>query len=392
MAEAAAHLNDHVLPEVPVRQWVISFPWKLRYLLALDAELCREVRRIFLRAVFAFYSTRARDEGIAGGRTGAVCQVQRFGSTANSNLHFHSLVLDGVYWAPDPLTPPTFHRARRITDAEVAKLLFTIRSRVLRLCRRRGLLLDEEELVPVFDEQEQGLLPLLCAASIQGRVALGPEAGSRITRLGRPVVEDAGGAVVLKELCAELDGFNLHAAVRVDGEHQRDRLEHLCRYITRPALSSNRLSIDEQGRVVLRLRVPFRDGTTHFVFDPLVFIERLAALVPPPRMHQLTYHGVLAPAASWRSDIVPGRDREGESSRGSPNASRPHWRYSWSELLARVFAVDVLKCPVCGSRRRWISAMTEREVIERILSHLGLDPELPTPAPARPPPQEGCPF
>jgi len=61
-------------------------------------------------------------------------------------------------------------------------------------------------------------------------------------------------------------------------------------------------------------------------------------------------------------------------------------------LLARVFAVDVLKCPVCGSRRRWISAITEREVIVRILSHLGLDPELPPPAPARPPPQEELPF
>jgi len=56
------------------------------------------------------------------------------------------------------------------------------------------------------------------------------------------------------------------------------------------------------------------------------------------------------------------------------------------------FAIDVLKCPVCGSRRRWTSTITEREVIERILSHLGLDTELPTPAPARPPPQEPLPF
>ena len=46
------------------------------------------------------------------------------------------------------------------------------------------------------------------------------------------------------------------------------------------------------GRVVHELRAPFRDGTTHFVFELLAFIERLAALVPPPRLHQLTYHGV----------------------------------------------------------------------------------------------------
>jgi len=386
MAEAAAHLNDHVLPEVPVRQWVISFPWRLRYLLSLDPRLTRAVRKVFLRAVFGFYSRKAGEEGIEGGRSGAVCQLQKFGSALNSNLHMHALVLDGVYTSPDAHTPPTFHRSRPIRDTEVAKLLFTIRSRVLRLCRRRGLLLDEEELSADGGAPEQGLLPLLFAASIQGRVALGAEAGTRIGRLGYPVVERAGGAVVKKKLCAELDGFTLHAAVRVAGD-DRSALEHLCRYVTRPALSSERLSLDEAGRVVLELRVPYRDGTTHFVFEPLVFIERLAALVPPPRMHQLTYHGVLAPAASWRSWIVPGEGGEVRRSSKGGCASRPCARYSWPELLARVFSVDVLKCHVCGSRRRWISAITEGPVISRILEHLGLESVAPTPAPARPPPQ-----
>ena len=98
---------------------------------------------------------------------------------------------------------------------------------------------------------------------------------------------------------------SLHAAVRVDAG-DTSRLEHLCRYVIRPALSNKRLAISSAGKAVHELRAPFRDGTTHFVFEPLVFIERLAALVPPPRMHQLTYHGVLAPAANWRGDIVPG--------------------------------------------------------------------------------------
>ena len=390
MAEVSAHLIDNVFPEVPVRQWVISFPWTLRYLLAVDSQLCREVRRICLRAIFSFYSRKAREGGVLGGRTGAVVQLQRFGSALNANLHMHMLVLDGVFNAPDTHTTPSLHRARPICDAEVAKLLFTIRSRVLRHCHRRGLLTEFQELAPAHEESEQSLLPLLCAASVQGRVALGPASGTSIARLGRPVVDGASKAVVIKQLCAELDGFTLHAAVRVDGARDRDRLEHLCRYVTRPALSSKRLSLDEQGRVILHLRVPFRDGTTHFVFEPLAFIERLAALVPPPRVHQLTYHGVLAPAASWRDRIVPGAKRERRE--GAADDSRPCFRYTWSELLARVFAVDVLRCPACGSRRRWISAITEAEVIERILSHLGIDTEPPIPAPARPPPQEPLPF
>jgi hypothetical protein len=184
----------------------------------------------------------------------------------------------------------------------------------------------------------------------------------------------------------------LHAAVRINAGDS-SRLEYLCRYITRPAISNKRLSLSPEGKVVHELRAPFRDGTTHFVFEPLAFIERLAALVPPPRMHQLTYHGVLAPAASWRSDIVPGpTEREAPCADG---AGRPCSKYSWSELLARVFRVDALKCARCGSRRQWIAAITSGTAIERILEHLDLPSIALSPAPPRAPPQmelefEGC--
>jgi hypothetical protein len=243
--------------------------------------------------------------------------------------------------------------------------------------------------------EEQGLLHLFCAASIQGRAALASEPGVPIERLGVPATCLPGRAVVMKELCADLEGFSLHAAVRVNGG-DTSRLEHLCRYVTRPAISNKRLSLSPEGKVVHELRAPFRDGTTHFVFEPLAFIERLAALVPPPRMHQLTYHGVLAPAASWRSDIVPGpTDRDTPCADGTGGAGRPCSKYSWSELLARVFRVDALKCSRCGSRRRWIAAITNGDAIVRILEHLALPSIAPIPAPPRAPPQmelgfEGC--
>jgi hypothetical protein len=147
----------------------------------------------------------------------------------------------------------------------VAKLVFAIRSRVLRLCRRRGLLGEEGELEGPPEDLEQGLLPLFCAASIQGRALLGEEPGAPIARLGVAPERVPGRALVVKELCAEVDGFSLHAAVRV-GAEERSRLEHLCRYIARPPLSNERLSISRSGKVVLTLRAPFRDGTTHFVF------------------------------------------------------------------------------------------------------------------------------
>jgi len=120
------------------------------------------------------------------------------------------------------------------------------------------------------------------------------------------------------------------------------------------------------------------------VFHPLDFIARLAALVPRPRAHQLTYHGVLAPAAEWRDLIVPAGER---SIRKEPSqllaakALRPS-RSKWAELLQRVFEIDALRCPYCGGKRKLIALLTDGQVVRKILAHLGLDTEPPRLAPA----------
>jgi len=87
--------------------------------------------------------------------------------------------------------------------------------------------------------------------------------------------------------------------------HQRKQLERLCRYITRPAIANERLKRNQAGQVVLQLKSPWRDGTTHIVMSPLEFMQRLAALVPRPRLHLIRFHGVLAPHANLRAQIVP---------------------------------------------------------------------------------------
>jgi len=172
----------------------------------------------------------------------------------------------------------------------------------------------------------------------------------------------------------------------------RDRLEHLCRYIARPPFAAQRLSLTPDGRVVHGLRRAWRDGATHVVLEPLVFLERLAALVPPPRTHQQTYHGVLAPSSSLRDDVVIANPASRRALSPSPEATagaptRPAHRYLWSELMRRVFGIDVLCCKHCRSRRRLVSLITERSVILRILAHLGLDTDPLPIQPARAPPQ-----
>jgi hypothetical protein len=79
----------------------------------------------------------------------------------------------------------------------------------------------------------------------------------------------------------------------------------LCRYITRPAIANERLKRNRAGQVVLQLKSPYKDGTTHIVLEPLKFMERLAALVPRPRLHLIRFHGVLAPNAKLRREIIP---------------------------------------------------------------------------------------
>ena len=79
-------------------------------------------------------------------------------------------------------------------------------------------------------------------------------------------------------------GFSLHAGVAAKA-NQRDKLERLCRYITRPAISEKRLSLTNQGKVRYELKTPYRDGTTHVIFEPVDCIAKLAALVPKPRVN-----------------------------------------------------------------------------------------------------------
>jgi hypothetical protein len=95
---------------------------------------------------------------------------------------------------------------------------------------------------------------------------------------------------------AEASGFSLHAGLAAQGS-QRDKLEHLARYVSRPPVATERLSLTEGGYVRYALKTPYRDGTTHVIFEPEDFIARLAALVPKPRAHLTRYHGVFAPAS-----------------------------------------------------------------------------------------------
>ncbi len=129
MTERAANLVDGVLPRVPVRQWALSLPHRLRYLLAWDHRLCRAVLGVFIRALLDFYHRQARRASVGDGRTGTLTVIQRFGGGLNLNVHFHTLALDGVFSEGGP-GGLRFHPAPPPSDAEVIRLLATIHGRL----------------------------------------------------------------------------------------------------------------------------------------------------------------------------------------------------------------------------------------------------------------------
>jgi hypothetical protein len=168
MTERAADLVDDVLPPVPVRQWVLTLPYRLRYLLAWDHSLTRAVLAVHAQALVEFYRRQSSTNGISGGHTGTLTVIQRFGSGLNLNVHFHTLVFDGVF-SRTPAGGLTFHPAFPPTDAEVAQVLDTIRRRVRRLLRRRGLEPGDEGTGP--DDPVAEASPALAGivgASVQG--------------------------------------------------------------------------------------------------------------------------------------------------------------------------------------------------------------------------------
>lgn len=134
------------------------------------------------------------------------------------------------------------------------------------------------------------------------------------------------------------------------------------------------------GQLRYHFRRPWSDGSPARLLEPLELLERLAALVPPPRRPWLAYHGGLAPRAEWRSAIIPKPAPDGAR---ADAGSRSPGRWPWARLLRRVFAIQVLVCARCGGARRILGAVTEPHAVRRVLTALGLAAQPPPGRPVR---------
>lgn len=379
MSESAAHLIDEVFPKVGVRQYVLSFPMPIRFILAKNPKIQGKCLTIVHRAIATFIKQKAKRKGFRSKlQPGAVTLIQRFGGSLNLNVHYHMLFLEGGYYETKLDQGPKFWWIDAPTDDEIKSLVALLAKRVIRFLKKKGYFQDENEhSIPEDEMTQDELLPELQAASVQSRIALGKRKGMKVRRLGS--LEEGDYQSKLEgPLCATSVGFSLHAEI-LCAPWQRDKLEMLCRYIARPAVSEERLKLLPSGDVVLKLKTKYSDGTSHLLFSGLEFVEKLAALVPPPRIHLTRFHGCLAPHAKIRSQIVPKKEEaeDGNVNQDAAKAIDPDEkprkkRMSWAELLARVFAIDMKHCPKCSGDLKIVSAVLEGHAIRKILGHLGI--------------------
>ena len=354
--------SGHVFPAVPVRQWVLTPPMQLRFLLAWRPKLIGLTLTLFLRSLFAWQRRRTRRQGISKPLCGAVTCIQRFGSALNLNLYFHTIVPDGVFFEDSegnvlfhPLPPPTVHDLEKLARRLIPRLLNKLAAE------------------PAQTEDADWIHLLTRYLQAQSSRAAPP--------MDRP-----------RGLRVFAEGFSLHAGVSVS-ELDGDALERLARYCARPPLSLHRIAVDPDGQTLCRAKHSASGAPRRLHMSPTQFLGRIAALIPPPRSHLVRYHGVFAPHSRHRARIVPDHSKRPSPTPTAPPATTsPHTsppsrsRLDWASLLRRVFAIDVLPCDRCGGRRQLLSMITEAKTAQKILNHLGMPAQAPLQSPARAPP------
>ena len=349
MVKTAAHLTDHVFPRLPVRQWVLSVPKRLRYFMQRDGAVLNMVLRIFLRVIaqtLQIHSPGVAHVDRAALHIGAIAFIHRFGSSLNGHVHFHVCVVDGVFEevagdtdAQSSSPGIVFHRASAIDATAVAQVRSDLRRRILRAFVGRGLLES-------------------CDA---------------------------------KEMLAyQHSGFSVDAGVCIEAD-DRAALERLLRYCARPPFAMDRLrkeGCDLVYRCAKQHSEPGSDKrgakVDEITLTPLELIDRIAALVPPPRTHRHRYFGVLAPNSPLRAGVTalaqpakqvvvqaepanmsegaPGVVPLGHAMPPTPESAPPKRspaHYLWAVLIARIYEVFPLLCPKCGGQMRLISFITE---------------------------------
>ena len=340
MVTAAA--MDRLLPPGPYRQWVLVIPKRLRFFINNRPDLAGQLSKIFAREINRF---------LCRSNTGTPAQlhfIQRFGGALNLHIHVHAVVSDGVYelkknalglpqLAFTPVPPPN--------PDQLAAMVTALRKKLIRrICRAGG---------------------------------LSKEAAENL-------------------LSWKNSGFSIHEEVYLKAS-DRNGLERLLRYCSRPALSVARLIYAAKSNLVIYRAEPKGGRSEILTLTPIEFLRRWGLLMPAPNKNLIHYYGALAPRSPLRpllvSKVLKEKDRAAVKEKADKLKKKIN---TWAACLARVFEVFPLICPNCKVDMKPVAVILNDKELVRLLTHLGLPAEFPIfkPAPKTAqicgPPDEKC--
>ena len=245
MCNEAANLVDRIVPNVPIRQWVLSVPWELRGLAATNRQVLAAMDRIFGEEIGRVTKRLAN---VANAETGSIGLPQIFGGSLNVHPHLHTLAVEGVFEKTD--SGIRFHETKPPSMEDVAQVAKRVRDRFVRWLGRHGFV-DQRAAEDRSDEPAS--IP-----AIEGCQQLALAGG---TFLAKPseAKDDANADLDRRErrFSARCDGFDVPCAVRIEANDDIGR-ERLVRYCARPSLSVARIEVLKDGRIAYRVKNPRR--------------------------------------------------------------------------------------------------------------------------------------
>ena len=348
--------------------------------------------RVVTTSIHRYYTETAKIKGVKNPAAGSISFLQRFGSDLRLNPHHQILVPEGVYiFVGDK---PVFKKAPKITDEDVERPLTEISAKIRRHLVKKGYLNTDGEIClnpevsSVFSENEA--VSMAAESSLRNRIAFGENAGKFVTKIGSGFDYEEEIPVVKSRLCRTMHGFSPHCATAVKTSDRKGP-KRLVSYMARGPISNERVTLTNQGKVKLKLKTNYSDAATHLLFTKSEFIERLIALIPPPRTHLVRWAGFFAPSSPLRKAVtIKPKIKKGfqfkscthdtedveESDDGAKEKSLQS--SSWARMLERVFKIDVAKCDRCDGTLRPVATVTCPDGIRSYLTHMGLDPDPPS--------------
>lgn len=337
--DRSTFLRHQVLGDTPVRLWTTTYPYPFRAWLGGDPQMITAVLGATMRRITRYIRLQIKHaHGLPTVNIvhpGAVTTIQRTATDLDANLHFHSLFTDGAFVHHGDDREPTFLELPPPTDDDLADIAWDIARGVRKELWRMNCWEDQP------DEGERIISGLLVRRDNQAQPC-------RFTGVAAnaPTRPDGVGAI------------NLDVTSAIGrGDHQS--LLRMLDYMLAPAIRDKQLTV-QRDSVVLELKRPRTDGTTHrrYKFDQI--LDRMAFLVPPRGANLLRFHGVYAPNAKLRGDVVPDDPAPEEQPPRIDDENTPEDYRAWAELKTHSYPADVMHCPKCGGRMKLIALNTAR--------------------------------